>query len=133
MRCCRFGRVITPHSLCGITPYGLSALHHTYRFIQASLDKRITVWPVVRQELKTCASLVWLTWKRLDSTVMSVVEVGDSATSGYAMMACVPPKHVVKHAMKVHEKWRFIPMPSELKQRPELGWFFGASWHFFWG
>lgn len=124
-------------SLCGITPYGLSALNHTYRFIQASLNKRITVWPVVRHELKICASLVWLTWKRLDSTVMSVVEVGDSATSGYAMMACKPPEHVVKQAMKIHEKWRFIPMPSELKQCVEdqnldafselLGSFLGAD------
>ena len=124
-------------SLCGITPYGLSALNHTYRFIQASLDKRITVWPSVRHELKICASLVWLTWKRLDISEMKVVEVGDSSTSGYAMMACEPPQHLVKQAMKIHEKWRFIPMHFELKQCVEdqnidgfsqlLGSFLGAD------
>ena len=104
-------------SLCSITPWGLSILQSTYKFIQKSLDKRIVVWPSVRRELKIAASLSWMTWRPLGCPLMRVVEIGDSATSGYALMAGEPPEDIVRRAMSVHEKWRFIPLPEELKSK----------------
>ena len=102
-------------ALCGLTPWGLSALQHVYRFIESAGDKRIAVWPSVRRELKIAGSLVWMTWRQLTSLPMKVVEAGDSSTSGFAMMACYPDASVTREAMRTHERWRFIAMPDELK------------------
>ena len=76
---------------------------------------RTNTWPSVRSELKNAGSLVWMTWKQLNSSVMRVVEVGDSSGSGYAMMASYPDPSITCEAIRVHEKWRFIPMPCELR------------------
>lgn len=103
-------------SLCSLTPWGLACLQHVYRFIESCGDRRINVWPSVRSELKNAGSLVWMTWKQLNSPVMRVVEVGDSSGCGYAMMASYPDPSITREAIRVHEKWRFIPMPNELRQ-----------------
>lgn len=103
-------------SLCSHTPWGLSCLRHTYRFIEAATTKRLAVWSSVRRELKQAGSVVWMTWRDLRSPLQKQVEVGDSATSGYAMLAGVPDSKLVKRALRVHEKWRFIPMPQALRQ-----------------
>lgn len=108
-------------SLCGVTPYGLSALQHIYRFIPKAENKKITVWASVRREIRACVSLVWMTWKNLKAPYLSVVEVGDSSTSGYAMCACQPPPRLIRQAARQHERWRFIPMPQPLKDDIERG------------
>eukprot|EP00438_Fugacium_kawagutii_P020747 Skav227424 [mRNA] locus=scaffold1986:83849:88250:+ [translate_table: standard] len=108
-------------SLCGITPFGLSALQHVYRFINIALHKKVTVWSSVKKEIRDCASLVWLTWKQLNAPFLDVVEVGDSSTSGYALCACRPPQKLIRRAARYHERWRFIPMPQALRDEAERG------------
>lgn len=103
-------------SLCSHTPWGLSCLRHTYRFIEAATTKRLAVWSSVRRELKQAGSVVWMAWRDLRSPLQKQVEVGDSATSGFAMLAGVPNPEIVRRALRVHEKWRFIPMPQALRQ-----------------
>lgn len=56
------------------------------------------MWPSVRRELKIAASLSWMTWRPLGCPLMRVVEVGDSATSGYALMSSEPPVDIVRRA-----------------------------------
>lgn len=102
--------------LCSIAPWGLSVLQHTYRFIQTALNGKVRVWSSVRHEMKLAASLAWMTWRSLDAPIMRCVEVGDSATSGYALMSCFPDLPVIQRALAVQEKWRFIPLPDALKQ-----------------
>ena len=97
-------------ALCGITPWGLSVLQSVYRFIPKAMDKKIKVWSSVRHEV------AWMTWRSLASPIMTTVEVGDSATSGYALMSCQPDESTIRRAMAVQEKWRFIPLPEELKK-----------------
>lgn len=46
---------------------------------------------------------------------INLVKVGDASSSGYAMMASEPPVDLVKQAFIIHERWRFFPMPAELK------------------
>ena len=106
-------------ALCGINPCCLSVLDHVYRFIQKALDGRIQVWSQVRREIKTASSIVWLTWRNLASGLMRVVEVGDSATSGYALMSCKPSERIIRNTIGVHERCRFIPMPSELREKAD--------------
>eukprot|EP00435_Cladocopium_sp_Y103_P009898 s3109_g2.t1 len=103
-------------SLCAITPWGLSALQQVYRFIQKAGTRRLEVWPSVRAEMKMAYSLAWLTWRDLTAPIMRTVETGDASSSGYALMACYPPTDLTWQAMRVHEKWRFIAMPSDLRE-----------------
>ena len=108
-------------ALCGITPWGLSVLEHTYRFICKAGGKRKFVWSSVRNEMKMAASLSWLTWKPLNAGIMRNVETGDASSSGYALMVTQPPPAMIEKAMRTHERWRFIPMPVELKDMASAG------------
>lgn len=108
-------------SLCSITPFGLAALEHTYRFISKAEHKRINVWSSVKKEIQVCASLAWLTWKSISAPFLDVVEVGDSSTSGYAMCACTPPLEDLRRAVRYQERWRFVPMPQSLKDEMQNG------------
>eukprot|EP00438_Fugacium_kawagutii_P034634 Skav232689 [mRNA] locus=scaffold2892:36534:39881:+ [translate_table: standard] len=103
-------------SLCSLVPHGLAVLSSTYRFIQCAGDRRIKLWGSVRQGIKIAASMVWLSWVDLAAPVQTNVEVGDSATSGYAMMVAEVPSDMVEAACKTQERWRFIPMPETLKK-----------------
>ena len=102
-------------SLMGIASHGLSALFDTYRFIETAKNGRKTVWSSVRREMKHCAALVWMAIRPLVAPTMNLVEVGDASSSGYAMMASEPPVGLIKQASVIHERWRFCPMPAELK------------------
>ena len=102
-------------SLCALTPCGLSCLDHVYRFIDVSQHRRVQVWTSVRKELKLAAALVWLTWRDLGAPLCKTVEVGDSSTTGYALMAARPGEQLIRKAIATHEKWRFIAMPESLK------------------
>ena len=90
-------------------------MQQVYRFIASAKTLRLEVWPSVRAEMKIAASLAWLTIRDLASPILRTVETGDSSTSGYALMA-YPLESVIWKSMRVHEKWRFISMPEELKQ-----------------
>ena len=68
------------------------------------------------QKMKLSASLVWITWRSLDAPLIVTVEVENSATSGYALMSCQPEVSIIQCAIAVQEKWRFIPLPKELKK-----------------
>ena len=107
-------------SLCALTPWGLSCLQHVYRFIEASQNNRVSVWPSVRRELKIASAIVWMTWRDLGSPLCRQVDVGDSSSSGYSLMTCEPGLDRVRRAISVHEKWRFVPMPDTLKRAAEL-------------
>ena len=106
-------------SICNHTPWGLSALQHIYRFIEVSRNHRVKVWPSVKREMKLACSLAWLTWRDLGGKLCRLVDVGDSSSSGYAMMTCEPGLDKIRAAMAFHEKWRFIPMPEPLKKAAE--------------
>ncbi len=108
-------------SLCSLAPWGLSVLENTYRFIQLALGRKIRVWASVRHELKTAAAVVWLCWRSLKAPIQHVVEVGDSSSSGFALMAGTFPVDQIFAAIRVHERWRFIPMPEELKHAAQEG------------
>eukprot|EP00438_Fugacium_kawagutii_P030000 Skav225301 [mRNA] locus=scaffold445:112717:116856:+ [translate_table: standard] len=108
-------------ALCSLTPWGLACLQDTYRFIQTHEGRRGVIWPSVRQELKIAGALAWMCWRSLDSPIMHLVEVGDSATSGYALMASEPDPGIVRQSMLVHEKWRFLPLPLSLKESAGRG------------
>ena len=107
-------------SLCSHTPWGLACLQHVYRFIEAGKERRTRMWASVRREIKLAAALVWMTWRDLSAPYASLVEVGDSSTSGYAMTVCNPGDHRIRAAAAVHEKWRFVAMPETLKQAANL-------------
>ena len=108
-------------SLCSVTPWGLSCLQRVYRFIELAGVGRKVVWSSVRQELKLASALAWMTWRSLAAPFSEVVDVGDSATSGYAMMSCLPPIDFIKQSVRVHEKWRFLPMPEALRNPANAG------------
>ena len=108
-------------SLCSVTPWGLSCLQRVYRFIELAGVGRKVVWSSVRQELKLASALAWMTWRSLAAPFSEVVDVGDSATSGYAMMSCLPPIDLIKQSVRVHEKWRFLPMPEALRNPANAG------------
>ena len=102
-------------SLCSLYPCALACLEHIYRFIEVSREKRIQVWSSVRCELKLACALVWLAWRDLGAPLCQTVEVGDSSSSGYALMSCRPGQDRLRRAMASQEKWRFIPMPENLR------------------
>ena len=99
-------------SLCSLFPCGLACLERIYRFIEVGRDERVQVWTSVQHELKLACALVWLVWRDLGAPICETVEVGDSSTSVYALMSCLPGCDRIKKAMATHEKWRFIPMPE---------------------
>lgn len=107
-------------SLCAMIPCALACLQHVYRFVEADNGKRMEVWSGVRRELKTAAALVWLARRDLGAPICETVEVGDSSTSGYALMTCKPGRARIRAAVQVHEKWRFVPMPDSLRGAAEL-------------
>ena len=85
-------------ALCGISPWGLSVLERTYRFICKAGGKRKFVWSSVRNEMKMAASLSWLTWRSLNAGIMRNVETGDASSSGYALMVTQPPLAMIEKA-----------------------------------
>lgn len=103
-------------SLCALTPWGLACLQDVYRFVENAKTKRVKLWPSVRRELKVASAVVWMTWRELGAPFSELVEVGDSSSRGYAMMACSPGLDRIRKATSFHEKWRFIAMPECLKK-----------------
>ena len=47
---------------------------------------------------------------------MSQVDAGDSADHGYALMSCTASDWGIKRALQYREKWRFIPLPDDVKE-----------------
>lgn len=86
----------------------LSCLFSTYRFIQASLGRRMMMWTSVRTELRLVKGLCFLGGLDWASEFSRDVYLGDSSTFGYALMVTTATKNEVKEAMKCRERWRFI-------------------------
>ena len=109
-------------SICAFIPCALSCLQHTYRFIRAAdHGGRVKLWSSVRREVKIASAVAWLSRRDLGAPFCLTAEIGDSSTSGYALMAGRPGVERLRKAMAVHEKWRFIPMPDALKSVAALG------------
>ena len=73
-------------SILRLAPHFLSVFDHVYRFIATGRGKRIFMWPAVRSEILTAASLVWMTDVSIGGRPIRQLDMGDSATYGYAMM-----------------------------------------------
>lgn len=58
----------------------------------------------MRRELKVASAIVWMTWCDLGAPFSDIVEVGDSSSLGFAMMACAPGLDRIRKASSFHEK-----------------------------
>eukprot|EP00438_Fugacium_kawagutii_P013878 Skav219717 [mRNA] locus=scaffold301:32634:35210:+ [translate_table: standard] len=99
------GHVIHHFQLCRPA---MSALHSCYRFVEASLGKRMEVWPSVRFEMRLVLGLIFQGQADLALPYSKVAYVGDSSTYGYSLMMTECSEDEVKQAMKSHERWRFM-------------------------
>ena len=103
-------------SLFRLKPCLLSIFDKIYRFCQMDVQKRIPLWPSVKREMRQACHLVWLARVDLGCPYISQVDAGDSADYGYAMMTCVASDYEIKRALQYKEKWRFIPLPEDVKE-----------------
>ena len=49
--------------------------------------------------------------------IISQVDAGDSADFGYAMMCTAVPSFEIKRVLRFKEKWRYVPLPDDIKSR----------------
>eukprot|EP00435_Cladocopium_sp_Y103_P071693 s675_g38.t1 len=122
---CRRSRVRREHvecwlghvtSLFRLKPCLLSIFDKIYRFCRLDVRTRIPLWPSVRKEIRQACHLIWLARVDLGSPLVSQVDAGDSADHGYALVSCVASDWEIKRALQYREKWRFIPLPDDVKE-----------------
>eukprot|EP00438_Fugacium_kawagutii_P014873 Skav225062 [mRNA] locus=scaffold2293:21259:24786:- [translate_table: standard] len=99
------GHVIHHFQLCRSA---MLAVHSCYRFVEASLGKRMEVWPSVRFEMRLVLGLIFQGQADLALPYSRVAYLGDSSTHGYSLMATECSEQEVKKAMRSHERWRFL-------------------------
>lgn len=102
-------------SLFRMAPHFLSVFADVYRFIGTGRGKRIDLWPSVRREIKMAASLVWLTDCSVGGSFIRQLDMGDSATHGYALMTRWCSLRQLHSFSEVKEKWRFVAVPEQLR------------------
>ena len=122
---CRRSRVRREHvecwlghvtSLFRLKPCLLSIFDKIYRFCRLEVQTRIPLWPSVRREIRQACHVIWLARVDLGSPIVSQVDAGDSADHGYALMSCTASDWGIKRALQYREKWRFIPLPDDVKE-----------------
>ena len=108
-------------SLFRLRPCLLSVFFHIYRFIElhrsspGSPKPRAHLWPAVKKEIRLGCHLVWLAQVSMRPELVSQVDAGDSADFGYAMMTMTAMPHDIKRAIRFKERWRYVPLPTDLK------------------
>ena len=108
-------------SLFRLRPCLLSIFDKIYRFVAVGRGKRIALWPSVKKEIKLAAHLVWFTHVDMQPQLIQQVDAGDSADHGYAMMTMTAVPYQIERAIRYKERWRFIPLPSEVKDVLDSG------------
>ena len=103
-------------SLFRLKPCLLSIFDKIYKFCQLRVASRVPLWPSVRREIQQACSVVWLARNDLKSSFINQVDAGDSADHGYAMMCSMTSDREIKKAIRYREKWRFIPLPEDIKE-----------------
>eukprot|EP00435_Cladocopium_sp_Y103_P021954 s1233_g5.t1 len=111
-------------SVMRLCPCLLSVFTFIYRFVMVNRGKRVALWPSVRAEMMQATALIWFARAYLGGEFNNEVDMGDSSDFGYAMTCRSVPAPLVREAASVKERWRFIPLPEEVKSAVE---FFGAS------
>lgn len=103
-------------SLFRLKPCLLSIFDKIYKFCQLRVAYRVPLWPSVRREIQQACSVVWLARNDLKSPLINHVDAGDSADHGYAMMCSMASDREINKAIRYREKWRFIPLPEDVKE-----------------
>ena len=106
-------------SLFRLAPHLLSVFDKIYRFVMVCREHKVALWPSVRKEIKMASSLVWLAFSELGGTICRNVDMGDSSDRGYAMMTRQCNITDFLSAIKFREKWRFLPLPENIKTAME--------------
>eukprot|EP00435_Cladocopium_sp_Y103_P074644 s13_g50.t1 len=107
-------------SLFRLCPCLLSVFSVIYRFNMVCRGRRVKLWPAVRAEIMQATSLIWFARAKLDGDYVQQVDMGDSSTSGYAMMTRSFSSLKIHEVTKVREKWRFIPLPEDFRSAVEF-------------
>lgn len=102
-------------------PCLLSIFNFIYRFVMVNRGKRIKMWPSVRGEIMQACAMIWFARSNIGGSYCQQVDMGDSSSFGYAMTSRVVSHKLIQEACSVREKWRFIPLPEEVKSAIE--WF----------
>ena len=89
----------------------MSALSSCYAFVEHAQDRREWVWPSVVQEMTTVEGLLFLLEVDLAAPWASHVGMGDSSSTGYALLETTATYEEVKEAAKWRERWRFRKIP----------------------
>ena len=63
----------------------MSTLDACYRFVQASLDRRVVVWETVRYEMRLAIGLLLVTTIDFDAHYCKEVGIGDFSVKGYVL------------------------------------------------
>ena len=103
-------------SLFRLRPCLLSIFDKIYRFVDLDRGLRVPLWPSVRKEIKLASHLVWMARTNLKAKFVQQLDAGDSANHGYAMMTRPTTDWEIARALKFREKWRFIPLPHDVKE-----------------
>ena len=103
-------------ALMRLCPSLLSIFQDIYQFIRLDGDKRVPIWPSVRAEITCASNLIWLCRVDLGACFIRQVDMGDSATHGYAMMTSRASVEQIRSACSFREKWRYVPLPDSLKE-----------------
>lgn len=102
-------------SLFRLSPHLLSIFFDIYRFVRINSGKRVNLWPSVRKEIMLAVDLVWLARAELGGSHIHQVDMGDSATNGYALMTRWCSINQLQSISRHKEKWRFQSMPEYLQ------------------
>ena len=81
----------------------------TYKFAAQRGDRRATLWPSVRGELRQALGLIFLVEREMSAPFCKEVHIGDSSDRGYALVYTQATHRELQAALDHREKWRFIP------------------------
>lgn len=111
------GHITAIFRLC---PCLLSVFSVIYRFNSVCRGKRVHLWPAVRAEIMQATALIWMARAKLDGPFVNQVDMGDSSSTGYALLTRGFPATKIHEVASVKEKWRFIPLPEDFKSAMEF-------------
>ena len=75
----------------------------------------MVLWPAVKAEIMQATSLLWFARSKLDGGYVNKVDIGDSSTTGYALLTRGLPQTKIQEIAAVKGKWRFVPLPEVCK------------------
>lgn len=109
-------------SIFRLAPHFLSCFRNIYKFADIARGKRSFLWPCVIGEIRQALRLVWLARAELGGEHCKQVDIGDSSDLGYALMTRDLDSKSIRDMAKFKEKWRYIPIPAEVKEGLEMLW-----------